>query len=149
MSECLYKVLWSYVKSSFKYIRSPPCFEQMWPWWISLYPGNCSNDKSAFAVSHVSCRQMAPKNIPKEDNLLMIAKKLSNFFEYYKFILVAPKGWFNITHFYVSWFTEVHYFVFGVDKIWHYMIEIIFGANHIFKGIFVCYGIIRPIQSRL
>ena len=47
MSECLYKVLWSYVKSSFKYIRSPPCFEQMWPWWISLYPGICSNDKSA------------------------------------------------------------------------------------------------------
>ena len=51
----------------------------MWPWWISFYPDICSNDRSALVVSHVSCRQMAPKCIPKEDNLLITAKKLSNF----------------------------------------------------------------------
>ena len=73
--ECLYRVLLSYVKSSFEYIKSPPCFKQMKPWWINLYPGICSNDRSLLTVSKVSCRQIAPTNSPKEDNLLMIAKK--------------------------------------------------------------------------
>ena len=154
MSECLYKVLWSYIKSSFKYNRSPPYFEQMWPWWISWYPGICSSDKSALALSHVSCRQMAQKNISTEDNLLMIAKKLSNFDLMLCILRLSTTHSFwllrkadSISH--TSMYRDSQKFIISSYKIEHYMIEIIFGANHIFKGIFVCYGIIRHIQNRL
>ena len=131
MSECLYKVLRACVKIIVLIYQKSSVF------WTNVALVNrfisrhCNNDRSALALNYVSCRQMAPKNIPKEDN---------------KFILAVPKGWFNITHIYVSWFTEVHYFVFMVKAIWHYMIETICGANKILKGIFVCCGTIRHIQ---
>ena len=96
-------------------------------------------------MSQVSCRQMAPKTTywwSQKGNQTLI--------KYFDWVLQIHSGCSERLIQYHTYLCIVIYrsLSFRLQSRRN-MIEIIFGANHIFKGIFVCYRIIRHIQSRL